>query len=666
MKIVEQKHQFVKEKDPLKLIEACGRICYKTEDKITDDSAKRFVQMLVKAGHYSVLEHVNACFEIESKATEYLTNSKHTKYLYWSLENNRILVSGNFRAWLEFFQREYFTHLSNQLQLIHDYLNFNFPEVFPTPVSFDIPGVVNRIHEDQMTTKEKLIHATRSCRFITNRGCCYDDQTEVLTEQGWKFFHDLTGQEKIACLNDANILSYEKPSNYIVKEWEGELLHFQSTSIDLLVTPNHNMWVFDYDKRASATRTWKFIKAEDLTNGRYTFYKTAIWQGKTQEITIPAHPTKQKAFPAIKYTPEKTADLFELLGLWITDGSYRYGKDAGSCIQISQTKTKVRKRINYLCENLGLKTYWYKNEIRIDNLRLLNFTESLFGSGAKTFDALIPSIIKKARVSQIKRFLAGVIAGDGNIHKTNKHQVVYTASKRFADDLQELFLKVGLSANIRTIAPRIRGEILGQPVGKTKTTYVVSVHGKKRSAPLLDKRTAKEFRKETYYKGKVFCITVPHHRLYVRRNGKAVWCGNSHEMVRHRNFSFSQESTRYVKYDGDMEFILPVWIDKRFLGTWKNSPGPKGTHSLEDLWFDCMEGAEYDYQFLLKEGWRPEQARGVLPNDLKTEIVCTAPLAEWKHMLNLRTSKAAHPQIRHLLIPVLEELQKELPEIFLS
>ena len=127
--------------------------------------------------------------------------------------------------------------------------------------------------------------------------------------------------------------------------------------------------------------------------------------------------------------------------------------------------------------------------------------------------------------------------------------------------------------------------------------------------------------------------------------------GVTHELVRHRLCAFSQESTRYVKYDGDMEFIKPVW--------WETSDeAPKFE------WERAMKNAEEAYLNLLRQGWRPEQAREVLPNSLKTEIVVSANMREWRHIFKLRTSKAAHPQIRELMLSCLKGFRKEIPVLF--
>lgn len=127
--------------------------------------------------------------------------------------------------------------------------------------------------------------------------------------------------------------------------------------------------------------------------------------------------------------------------------------------------------------------------------------------------------------------------------------------------------------------------------------------------------------------------------------------GVTHELVRHRVCSFAQESTRYVKYNNQMEFIRPVW--------WYEWDSNK-----RSLWTEQMKSIEETYQKLLKAGAQPQQAREVLPNSLKTEIVVKANFREWRHILNLRCSKAAHPQMRELMLSLLHELKIKLPVIF--
>jgi thymidylate synthase (FAD) len=138
--------------------------------------------------------------------------------------------------------------------------------------------------------------------------------------------------------------------------------------------------------------------------------------------------------------------------------------------------------------------------------------------------------------------------------------------------------------------------------------------------------------------------------------------GVSHELVRHRLASFGQESTRYCTYRGDLEFIIPHWVKK----AGSHRPGEyASTVRAENEWIIACENSEKAYNRLLKDCHVPAQdARGVLPNALKTEIVMTANLREWRHVLKLRTSKAAHPDMRALMLPLLAECKEKFNAVF--
>jgi len=127
--------------------------------------------------------------------------------------------------------------------------------------------------------------------------------------------------------------------------------------------------------------------------------------------------------------------------------------------------------------------------------------------------------------------------------------------------------------------------------------------------------------------------------------------GVTHELVRHRLCSFAQESTRYVKYDGQMEFILPVW--------WNEVD-----EESQAIWMEAMKESEQNYRILRRKGWRPEQAREVLPNSLKTEIVVKANTREWRHIFQLRCSSKAHPQMRALMRPLHRDIKGVIPIIY--
>lgn len=137
--------------------------------------------------------------------------------------------------------------------------------------------------------------------------------------------------------------------------------------------------------------------------------------------------------------------------------------------------------------------------------------------------------------------------------------------------------------------------------------------------------------------------------------------GVTHELVRHRLCSFSQESTRWCNYSkgkfgGECTFIIPSWFDTD--ATVDNRD--------EEIWLKAMHGAEFHYLDMLDAGASPQEARSVLPNSLKTEIDVTANIRQWRHILNLRTARAAHPQMRDLMLPLLALLRTKLPVLFVD
>ena len=131
--------------------------------------------------------------------------------------------------------------------------------------------------------------------------------------------------------------------------------------------------------------------------------------------------------------------------------------------------------------------------------------------------------------------------------------------------------------------------------------------------------------------------------------------GVSHELVRHRIASYSQESTRYcnyskAKFGNQLTFIKPYF--------WKEE-SPEYS-----IWVEMMKIIEENYLKMVSIGIEPQQARSILPNSLKTEIVVTMNLREWRHFFKLRTNRAAHPQMREIACPLLKEFQKKVPVIF--
>ena len=139
--------------------------------------------------------------------------------------------------------------------------------------------------------------------------------------------------------------------------------------------------------------------------------------------------------------------------------------------------------------------------------------------------------------------------------------------------------------------------------------------------------------------------------------------GVSHEFVRHRVFSFAQESTRYCNYSKDkfsneLTFIFPNWMDEELLNSYGLYHTVARSKTPESIFIAGLNNAEKDYLDLINMGWKPQEARAIFPNSLRTELVMTGSTSGWKHFFYLRTPVNAHPQARELAIPLKEEFIK--------
>ncbi len=202
---------------------------------------------------------------------------------------------------------------------------------------------------------------------------------------------------------------------------------------------------------------------------------------------------------------------------------------------------------------------------------------------------------------------------------------------------------------MRIIEPSI--EILSE-VDANKIMRNIEICGRVcyKSENMLNEDSARKFIKKIIASGHE--SVLEHEKLTIK-----FVCdrGVSHEIVRHRIASYSQESTRYCNYNKEkfgkeLTLIRPCF--------WKED------EEKYKIWCDVMEKVEDNYNQLISMGAKPEEARSILPNSLKTEIVVTMNIRELRHFLRLRTSKKAHPQMREVADMLLKYVQETLPVFF--
>ena len=472
----------------------------------------------------------------------------------------------------------------------------------------------------------------------------------MLTQEGWKLFKDVRPDDLYLTKDDEGNLLYLPAVKIVDKPFDDDLLLFENTEMSLLVTKNHNMWVFDYDKRSKKERTWKFMRADELTNGRYQFDVSGKWHGTVLEhIKIPPVAVSRGFYDKVYDGVCFDASLFmKFLGIWVTDGSISEAKGGGGRrIVITQTKKRGVKEIKKLLKALGLSYKRYGDHFRIRCLPLWFKLKEWFirdENYRKSLYVRVPSWIKGLETNLLNQFVEGMFLGDGSVDKTRS--LIYSSSLGMCEDLVEVALKTNRCASIREYRPDgHKRHWKDGSVSVCKPCYVVNMKSKKK-IHLGKRRKENTIGEKVPCKGRVYCVELPmYHRLFVMRKGRAVWCGNTHELVRHRLCAYSQESTRYCNYGG-----------KGIIGI---DPGDCGPLESQESYERLLAFAEQEYDKQVEQGVAPQWARRVLPIGLKTEIVFTANFRQLRHMMGLRLGNKAgkaHPQIRALFRMILDAL----------
>lgn len=338
---------------------------------------------------------------------------------------------------------------------------------------------------------------------------CYDVKTEVLTNSGWKLISDVKYNDEICTLNiKTNRIEFQKPIRLFKYYYNGKMYRLKTKTIDLLVTPNHNLLYSPCNFRKKPSFTLK--DATSLFGKSKCFKKDGIWKGKNSKYFIlPAVKIRQSGeHSVLQHKKQKKIPIrpwLKFFGFWLAKGWVSEGKNDDYGICISDSNAVIISEIKGILESFGYKVDFYKKgtTIRIRDFQLFSYLKQ-FG---KAHERFIPSDIKSLSTSLLEILLEYYIKGNGRYGKNGKEYSATTTSKRLRDDLQEMALKLGISACYK----------------KTKGSWVIYFIRKNIHTVLPSKSNESWVR----YKGFVYCLEVPNHVIYVRRNGIPVWCGNS-------------------------------------------------------------------------------------------------------------------------------------------
>jgi hypothetical protein len=356
-------------------------------------------------------------------------------------------------------------------------------------------------------------------------GTCTLPDTEILTDQGFKLFTELNGEELVATLNpQTQELEYQKPTEYVNVPYKGKIHLVEKNHVNFGVTPNHWMYIAKKGRMSKKDSLYKTVQSQDLFGKPVYLKKDAVWRGEEKEYFT---------FGELKIPMDSWLKFF---GFWLAEGSvckYLIHKSEKQTSRVEVCQFKSEK----ILEELQAILLENKISASISGGRLISYNRDLhtyllqFGSAETKF---IPQELLSLSPRQLRILLDYYLMGDGSseLGKTNAKPRLraYTVSKKLADSLVELALKIGWSANIHNRGKRNAfSPKLNRTIKANYDQLVVSFLRNDGAFNFLNPLVSSKDWKEIDYEGTVHCVTVPNHLIYVRRKGRCMWIGNTHQ-----------------------------------------------------------------------------------------------------------------------------------------
>jgi ribonucleoside-triphosphate reductase len=358
---------------------------------------------------------------------------------------------------------------------------------------------------------------------------CFDDQTEILTKEGFKKFEDLTENDYVLTMNPVtHKIEWQKPTKVIKEYYVGPMVHIKNATFDFLVTPNHRWYVA---RQGSRKRYFTFVRADELKyNDRIP--KQGIWEGKEVEYFYLPRLEKVERFYSpfskkwhqrkVTY-PEiaiKMDDWLAFLGIYLAEGDCTSRANKGDYI-VEIHQERYKEAVRNILDKLPFKFSERKDRFIIYSRQLWEYLRKLGNSHSK----YVPREFLELSRRQLQILFDSMMLGDG--HKGKQEWIYLTSSKRLADNFFEICVKLGYCPRM-FIDPYRKSSIRGRVIKPTKVCYRIKIKRSKwytfgnlksKNGTLLSERVD--------YKGKVYCCTVPNEIILVRRNGIVTWSGNS-------------------------------------------------------------------------------------------------------------------------------------------
>lgn len=533
-------------------------------------------------------------------------------------------------------------------------------------------------------------HASVSWAFVdVSRVFCYSEDTEVLTDEGWKAWPSVRGDERFASMTPFDELVFVPAEERFVGDYAGPMYHVRSEQIDLFVTPNHRMWVKKVDTQAYRRHEEKFslYTATSIRHKRVRYQKGGVfWHGERPNLVyMPGTLRKYRRGDRPGRDTIRRYDglsvnamaFSKFLGFFIAEGCL--GKPDTS-INLAQRPGRVLNEMADTIERMGFPVMNVKaglsdgRRLSFKSLPIYDWLDVQVGRGA--LSKRVPALVHNWPAYLIRTFLDALIKGDGNIHPSNGHRVLYTSSKELADDVQILALKAGLAANVR-VDNRVGSHRIytGAVITKRLPNYIVSFLEPSRLYPCVNQHRNSGWPNRyrgpdgyddrlVPYTGKIYCVKVKHGLLYVRRNGKPCWSGNTHELVRHRaGTAISQESLRYVRPKELRMTMVPGSELSRLPNLDELTQALEANQEVYEKFAEAS--IVKDMPFEEKKAWT-SALRRMLPDGIATNIVWTANHRTLRWVLEMRTAPGAEAEMRYVFNKVGQTLVRDYPLLYMD
>jgi len=404
-----------------------------------------------------------------------------------------------------------------------------FPHAKMTIVKKDIDGMIDRVKSALKPItgtpkmlinricmhwrQEVLMYAVKNDKPVDKNNHCYDDQTEILTEYGWKLFKDLDRQERVASLDNERNLIWAEPSEYVDYDYNGDMLEYSNRHFGFCVTPNHNMLVVSqFDAKKTKQYNPRFVPIEDIGNAVGKENKGKRNRASVWWIPMVCNPPEVKA--------EKLIDGY-FLGFWLAEGCKSISGFGAKYVHIDNTNIqfleKATASVGHSQKPYRTDSGCYRVSIRSDELYDMLPKQ-------RSWEKRIPRwFMENASTAQLKRLYLGMMDGDGCWQSASSHY--NTCSYGLASDFQELLIRIGLYGTLRKIGD-------AGTISYIRGRKVISKHPQYRVIININNSIYKAIRgeklKRIKYSGKIYCVVVePYHTIMVRRNGSTMWCGQT-------------------------------------------------------------------------------------------------------------------------------------------